>query len=223
MTVASFLKRLFNRLLASGLFTGRLSTKVPFVGSHSSPAGQASSSDDLCKISPSQQKPPGRDRAKDSEELAKLSREIRGQRKFSIAEAIGREGGSFLQGESAIPRPLRAAAEVNRFIGDRASDPAGALATTLQTWASDDIRLSRQLDTPLVALAQIVESLLSEPTTFCEFARQVAIAHAQMTGDRPYFHPLNGLPHPAAAEAKVTHEAIKTELTALYQRLLCEH
>ncbi|MGB3668789.1 MAG: hypothetical protein WA984_01660, partial [Phormidesmis sp.] len=43
-----------------------------------------------------------------------LQTEIRLARKFSLAEAIGREGGSFMKGESAIPRPLRAATELNR-------------------------------------------------------------------------------------------------------------
>ncbi|MEM6599003.1 MAG: hypothetical protein AAF635_12745, partial [Cyanobacteria bacterium P01_C01_bin.69] len=38
-----------------------------------------------------------------------LQQEIRQGRKFSIAEAIGREGGSFMKGESAVPRPVRAA------------------------------------------------------------------------------------------------------------------
>ncbi len=141
-----------------------------------------------------------------------LQREIRAQRKFSLAEAIGREGGSFMKGESTIPRPLRAIAAINQFIITHISDPAGPLSTTLQTWAKDDIRVSRQLDTPLIALDQIIESLLTAPTTLAEFARQVAIAHSQLTGDRPYFQQLGQPPHPATP---YSHAAIRQRLSQL--------
>ncbi len=145
-----------------------------------------------------------------------IQREIRAGRQFSIAEAIAREGGSFMKGESTIPRPLRAIAEIKQFLGTHLNEPAGALCTTLHSWASGDIRLSRQLDTPLIALAQIITSILAEPTTFEEFARQVAIAHSQITGDRPQFQQPGQPPDPAAAH---THQSIQTELSALLQQL----
>jgi hypothetical protein len=136
-----------------------------------------------------------------------LEREIRAQRKFSLAEAIGREGGSFMKGESAIPRPLRATAAINQFIVAHLHDPASALSSTLQAWAKDDIRVARQLDRPLVALTQIIEGILANAITLCEFARQVAIAHSQLTGDRVVFAP------------ELTHEPIKAELLMLLGQL----
>jgi len=148
-----------------------------------------------------------------------LQTEIRLERKFSLAEAIGREGSGFMKGESAIPRPLRAAAELNRFITTQLREPTGALATTLYAWASNDIRVSRQLDTPLVALAQIIESLLAEPTIFLEFARQVAIAHSRLTGDRPYFQQPG---QPAPPDAEHTHQSITQALTALLNQLYAQ-
>lgn len=141
-----------------------------------------------------------------------IQKEIRDGRKFTLAEAIGRESGSFMKGDSSIPRPLRAATQINQFITKHSTDPAGALPTTLCTWANNDIRVSRQLDTPLVALAQIIESTLNEPTSFCELARQVAITHSQLTGDRPYFQSFGQPPHP---EAEYTHDAISAELLRL--------
>jgi len=145
-----------------------------------------------------------------------LEAEIRAARKFSLADAIGKEGGSFLKSSAAIPRPLRATNAINQFIQTCAAEPTGALSTTLQQWASQDIGLSRQLDTPLKALADILSGLLREPTTFCEFARQVAIAHAQLTGDRPYFQLRDQPPHP---DADYTHDAIRAELKRLLQQL----
>jgi hypothetical protein len=136
-----------------------------------------------------------------------LQYEIRAQRKFSLAEAIGREGGSFMKGESLIPRPLRATTAINQFIVAHLKDPTSALSVTLQAWAKDDIRLARQLDSPLVALTQIIEGILNEPTTLGEFARQVAIAHSQLTGDQAIF------------AKDTTHEPIKADLLVLLAQL----
>ena len=149
-------------------------------------------------------------------ETKDIEREIRADRKFSLAEAIGREGGSFMKGESAIPRPLRAANEIKQFITTSSPEPAGVLASELTLWATADVRVSRQLDTPLVALAQIVNSLLAEPTVFYEFARRVAIAQSKLTGDRPYFQQPDQPAHP---EADYTHHDIRQYLLDISDHL----
>ena len=176
--------------------------------------------DSTQQFSPSRQ--PTKAAAAESSSSA-IQREIRQQRQFSLAEAIGREGGSFMKGESTIPRPLRAITQVNQFITTYLPDSTSALSTTLQAWVKADIRISRQLDTPLVALAQIIDSVLSEPTTLCEFARQVAIAHSHLTGEavvfpkeiRPPSQQLNQPP----LEAAYTYTLIKAELSILVERL----
>ena len=142
--------------------------------------------------------------------------DIRATRKFSLADAIGKEAGSFLKSNAAIPRPIRAANILNHFIHTHTSESTGALSTTLQLWSRQDIRVSRQLDTPLNALDEIISSLLCEPTTFYEFARQVAIAHSQITGERPYFQSPNQPPNP---KADYTYETIRTELKHLQKQL----
>jgi hypothetical protein len=149
-------------------------------------------------------------------EAKDIEREIRAKRKFSLAEAIGREGGSFMKGESAIPRPLRAANEIKQFIATFSPAPSGVLASELTLWATADVRVSRQLDTPLVALAQIVDSLLGEPIAFYEFARRVAIAQSKLTGDRPYFQQPDQPAHP---EADYTHSNIRQYLLDISQHL----
>ena len=45
-----------------------------------------------------------------------IQREILAGRKFSLAEAIGRERGSFLKGYSPVPKQVQAIAEINAFI-----------------------------------------------------------------------------------------------------------
>ena len=145
-----------------------------------------------------------------------LQKEIRAGRKFSLAEAISREGGDFIKGELVIPRPLKAANEIKQFIATHSLEPSGVLATELSAWSIADIRFSRQLETPLTALSQIVESLLHEPTTFYEFARRVAIAQSKVTGDRPYFQQPNQPPHP---EADHTHSSISQYLSKMAELL----
>lgn len=211
MTIRAFLQRLLGRLAA---YAKRRSQKRdPFL------AQQQTASQTLDTL-PNIDSQKANTREADPQEVASqqpdLQKEIRATRKFSIAEAIGREGGRFMKGESTIPRPLRATTEISQFITHHLSDPTSAFATTLHTWVSGDLRVSRQLDTPLVAFAQVVESTLGEPTIFCEFARQVAIAQSQLTGDRPYFQQPDQPPHP---EADYTHESIRAELLDLLQQL----
>ena len=146
---------------------------------------------------------------------AELTREIRSQRKFTLAEAISRESGSFMKGESAIPRPLRAATEISQFITARASQNS-PVSTTLQHWAKEDIRVARHLDSPLIALSQIIQSILEEPITFQEFFRQIAIAQSQISGDRPYFQQPGQPPHPNAAYC---HQSVKQQLLDLQHKL----
>ena len=145
-----------------------------------------------------------------------IEREIRAQRTFTLAEAIGREGSSFMKGESAIPRPLKAIAQINHFITDNLPNPASPLSEVLKHWAKEDIRVSRYLDAPLTALAQIIQSLLNEPSTFQEFFRQVAIAQSQLTGERPHFQRPNHPPHP---DAVYSHASVQHQLSNLLLKL----
>ncbi|MEM9088501.1 MAG: hypothetical protein AAGC93_07125 [Cyanobacteria bacterium P01_F01_bin.53] len=209
-----FLKELFTDLLA--FFVRFLNPpKQPKKPSSSSPPSSLPSSTDFSATTTHTNSVANPLSATD-QQAAQLQKEIRDGRKFTLAEAIGREGGSFMKGESAIPRPLRAKNTINQFITEHLTNPSSALSTTLQTWTNNDIRIMSQLDTPLVALSQILESTLTEPTAFCEFARQVAIAQSQLTGDRPYFQTLNGKAHP---EADYTHESIQGELSQLLKTL----
>src|SRR5262245_45236130 len=91
------------------------------------------------------------------EEPREVFPEILAGRKFSLAEAIGREGGAFLKGESPLPQLLRARAEINLFIDRNLTDPAGALKAVLQTLvAADDVYISRHLSSPLDALGEFL-------------------------------------------------------------------
>lgn len=126
-----------------------------------------------------------------------LQREIRSGRKFSLSEAIGREGGSFLKGsQAAVPRPLRSLAVIHQWIDQHVNDPNGALPNCLKQWVKDDVRLGQYLDAPLLALRIIVSDMLIKPEILYEFSRQVAIEWGHINGERPYFQKPDTAAHP---------------------------
>lgn len=146
-----------------------------------------------------------------------LQRDIRAGRKFSLSEAIGREGGSFLKGSQAmVPRPLRALAAINRFIERHLDDTNGALQLCLKRWIKTDVRVGKYLDEPLLALRAMVIDIVQQPQVLYEFARQVAVEWGQMNGERPHFQKPGAEPHP---EAVYSHQQIQEMLAVLLNRL----
>ncbi len=142
-----------------------------------------------------------------------LQREIRLGRKFSLTEAIGREGGSFLKGsQAAIPRPLRALATINGWLEQNLRDPNGALHPCLKQWVKDDVRLGQYLDAPLLALRVIVSDILINPEILYEFSRQVAIEWGRINGERPYFQLPETAPH---ANVVYSHQCVRGLLAEL--------
>lgn len=144
-----------------------------------------------------------------------LQRQIRAGRKFSLSEAIGREGSSFLKG-SQVPRPLRALAAINGWIDQHLSDPHGALQPCLKRWIKTDGRIGKYLDEPLTALQVIGLDIIENPQILYEFARQVAIECGQMNGERPYFQkPGTEVPPDAA----YSHKSIQGILAEFLHKL----
>ncbi|MEM6255941.1 MAG: hypothetical protein AAF821_23770 [Cyanobacteria bacterium P01_D01_bin.156] len=153
----------------------------------------------------------------DSPLPSNLQREIQLGRKFSLSEAIGREGGSFLKGsQAAVPRPLRAKAAINGWIDQYLQDPDGALKPSLKQWIRDDVRIGKYLDTPLEALRVIVFDMLANPEILYAFARQVAIELGHMNGERPHFQKPNTDAHPNVV---YSHQSIRTQLTEFIGQL----
>ncbi|NJL84642.1 MAG: hypothetical protein HC890_20060 [Chloroflexaceae bacterium] len=149
------------------------------------------------------------------EETELIQQEILLERKFSLAELIGREGGSFLKGESPVPKLVQVLAEINLFIDQHLVDSSGALQSVLKDWVkNDEARVSRYFETPLAALGEIVTILLENPPLFYEFVRQVDIRWGQLYRDRPYFQRPGQAPHP---DDEYTHESVHQHLRDFLQ------
>ncbi|MEL6928248.1 MAG: hypothetical protein AAFO95_06415, partial [Cyanobacteria bacterium J06600_6] len=87
----------------------------------------------------------------DQDEDLLLQQDIIEGRPYSLAEAIGREGGTFLKGESTVPKLVQAITAVNTFIDRNLEDPSAALQAILHQWVKGDPRVSHYKETPLLA------------------------------------------------------------------------
>ncbi|MBE9048392.1 hypothetical protein IQ255_29075 [Pleurocapsales cyanobacterium LEGE 10410] len=154
----------------------------------------------------------------DLDEDLLLQRDILSDRPFSIAEAIGREGGTFLKGESTVPKLVQVITAINTFIDRHLIDPSAALQAILHQWVKGDPRVSQHKENPLVALEAILQSIIDNPNLLYELVRQVDIRWGQMYGERPYFQQPGQPPHP---NDEYTHESVRQDLLDLQGKLQC--
>lgn len=146
-----------------------------------------------------------------------LQQDILKGRTFSLAEAIGREGSGFLKGESTIPKLVQAKTEVVVFIRTHLKDSSGALQAVLQeAIQADDARISTFVNSPLLALQDMLQDILHHPARFYDFAHQVNVRWGQMYGERPYFQKPGQPPHP---DDEYSHEVVRDRLDELLQVL----
>ena len=155
---------------------------------------------------------------RDREDLL-LQQDILDSRPFSIAEAIGREGGTFLKGESTVPKLVQVITAINTFIDRNLIDPEAALQAILHQWVKGDPRVSQYKATPLYALEKILQSIIDNPHLLYELVRQVDIKWGQMYGERPYFQQPGQPPHPNDV---YTHESVRQDLLDLQTKLRFE-
>lgn len=81
---------------------------------------------------PKQPNHPNQDRDKQIQE------DILSGRHYSLADAIAREGGIFLKGESPVPKLVQVTTEINLLIDQNLPDQSGALQSVLKHWVKSD-------------------------------------------------------------------------------------
>ena len=152
-----------------------------------------------------------------SEADADLEREIRKERKFSMAEAIGRLAGpGMMKGVSPVTRLRQAEAAIESSIRRHLIDGAGVLPGVLfrQVKASD--LLLNNLDQPLVVLASHVQRVLDSEYLLKELVREADVEWGRVFGERPYFEKAGGPPHP---DDPYTTESVRACLSRLIEKL----
>ncbi|MFP4338397.1 MAG: hypothetical protein ACLFQP_10750 [Halothece sp.] len=154
---------------------------------------------------------------RDRDQEENLQRDILSDRKYSLAEAIGREGGNFLKGESPVPKLVQVTTEVNLFIDNNLKDSSGALQSVLKRWVKFDPLLSQYLESPLQGLDKILEKILTQKGLFYEMVKETDVKWGQMYQERPYFQKPGDPPHP---EDEYTHESVREKLSLLRQKIV---
>ena len=107
-----------------------------------------------------------------SDEDAELEREIRNERKFTLAEAIGRMAGpGAMKGESPITRLQQAGVEIENWLRGHLADAAGALQVVLLRGVKESELLLNNLDQPLIVLGSYCQRILSSDYLLEELVR----------------------------------------------------
>ena len=152
-----------------------------------------------------------------SEADADLEREIRNERQFSLAEAMGRMAGpGIMKGASPVPRQQQAEAEIEAYLDRHLIDTAGMLPVVLlrQLKASD--LLLNDVDQPLVALESHVRRVLDSEYLQNELVREADVEWGRVFGERPYFAKEGCPPHP---DDLYTTESVRSSLSQLVEKL----
>ena len=148
---------------------------------------------------------------------AELEREIRKERKFSLAEAIGRLGGpGMMKGVSPITRKQQGEAEIEDYLRRNLIDPGEALAVVLLRRVGESDLLLNNLDHPLVVLAGYLHRVLNSEYLLKELVREADIEWGQMFSERPYFEKAGCPPHP---DDPYTFELVRVTLCRLLEKL----
>src|SRR5262249_44815878 len=122
-----------------------------------------------------------------SDEDAELEREIRKERKFTLAEAIGRMAGpGAMKGESPVARMQQAEVEIESWLRSHLADSGGALQVVLHRHVKESELLLNNFDQPLAVLAGYCQRVLDSDYLLKELVRDADIEWGRVMGERPY-------------------------------------
>lgn len=152
-----------------------------------------------------------------NEEEELIERDILSGRKFSIAEAIGREGGSLIKGYNPIPRLDQVVSFLTVFIEKNINDTSRVLMTVLQANVKNDrIKIAESIETPLQYLHNLIKSYVDNPHQLYEITREVDFKWGQINDEKPHFQKPGETPHP---DDEYTHETVKKMLSKLLVKI----
>jgi hypothetical protein len=153
-----------------------------------------------------------------SEADADLEQEIRKERKFSLAEAIGRLAGpGMMKGVSPITRRQQSEAEIAEYLNRHLMDAAGILPWVLLRGVKGSEIFLNNFEQPLVALASCIQRILASDYLLKELVREADIEWGRTLGERPYFEKEGCPPHP---DDPYTCESVHLALSQLLEKLI---
>ena len=145
---------------------------------------------------------------------ADLQREIRAERKFTLAEAIGRMGGpGMMKGESPVSGMQQAVAEIESYLSRHSEVD---LPCAFLRHVKESELLLHGFRRPLVVLADCVQKVLDSEYLLKELVREADVEWGREFGERPYFEKDGCPPHP---DDPYTLESVRAALTRLARAL----
>jgi len=148
---------------------------------------------------------------------AELEREIRKERKFSLAEAIGRLAGpGAMKGESPVTRMQQAEVEIESWLRSHLADAGGALPIVLHRHVKGSELLLENFDQPLIVLASYCQRVLESDYFLEELTRDADIEWGRVMDERPHFEEQGSPPH---TEDPYTVESVRNALSGLLKQL----
>ena len=152
-----------------------------------------------------------------SEAEAELEREIRKERKFTLAEAIGRLAGpGAMKGESPITRLQQAEVEIASWLRDHLADTGGSLQIVLHRQVRSSELLLNNFDHPLVVLADYCRQVLDSDYLLKELVRDADIEWARAMDERPHFEKDGS---PSDPDDPYTATSVRKALSAAVEQL----
>jgi hypothetical protein len=154
---------------------------------------------------------------KRSEADAELEREIRKERKFTLAEAIGRLAGpGAMKGESPITRMQQAEFAIEAWLTDHLADSGGALPVVLLRHVKASELLLNNPDQPLAVLASFCQRILNSDYLLKELVREADIEWGRVMDERPYFEKEGVQRHP---DDPYTVDSVRAALAGILKQL----
>jgi hypothetical protein len=148
---------------------------------------------------------------------ADLEREIRKERKFSLAEAIGRLGGpGMMKGVSPITGKQQSEAEIEEYLTRHLMDAAGVLPVVLLRRVKESELLLNHFDRPLFVLASYIQRVLDSEYLLKDLVRETDIEWGRVLGERPHFEKEGCPPDP---DDPYTFESVRATLSGLIEKL----
>lgn len=148
-----------------------------------------------------------------SEADAELQRQIRAERKFTLAEAIGRLAGpGMMKGVSPVTRMEQAVVEIQEYLNRHLEDAAGVLSVVLLRQVKESELLLNGFEQPLVVLAGYVRQVLESEYRLKELVREADVEWGRVFDERPHFEKDGCPPDPVDL---YTIESVRTALTQL--------
>jgi len=143
--------------------------------------------------------------------------EIRKDRKFSMAEAIGRAGAGNLKGASPVPRSHQALMDLEAILDARLIDSEGSLRGTLVQRLGQNLPLlDKHRDQPAEALRELLTGLLSSESALLTLVRNTDSRWGRDYQERPYF---NKPGQPADPDDPYTPESVRQTLQNLLDQI----